>query len=97
MAVSAIDFSSFAGINLSRHARGGWVCQERWSVCRCECESSLGMVTNLVPFGKKMFYWFVIRYWNIGVPKLTQDLNLPPFVQRSVGNPERKRIFQLTV
>ena len=25
-----------------------------------------------------------------GVPKLTQDLNLPPFVQRSVGNPERK-------
>ena len=32
-----------------------------------------------------------------GVPKLTQDLNLPPFVQRSVGNPERKRISQLTV
>ena len=31
-----------------------------------------------------------------GVPKLTQDLNLPPFVQRSVGNPERKRISQLT-
>ena len=31
------------------------------------------------------------------VPKLTQDLNLPPFVQRSVGNPERKRISQLTV
>ena len=34
---------------------------------------------------------------NTGVPKLTQDLNLSPFVQRSVGNPERKRISQLTV
>ena len=32
-----------------------------------------------------------------GVTKLTQDLNLPPFVQRSVGNPKRKRISQLTV
>ena len=34
---------------------------------------------------------------NTSVPKLTQDLNLPPFVQRSVPNPERKRISQLTV
>ena len=36
-------------------------------------------------------------YTNTGVPKLTQDLNLPPFVQRSVGNSERKRISQLTI
>ena len=38
-----------------------------------------------------------IIFFYKGVPKLTQDLILPPFVQRSVGNPERKRISQLTV